>query len=96
MALSTRACENRHLHNSLRLLLIYFVICSIVTHRVDLEDFPALYRVFDKRVPGLEKVIVDTKFSKEFGRRGSKCPQLTRIEDIEFVEDSPDEFPSIN
>jgi hypothetical protein len=54
---------------------------SVLTHRVPLEDMPALYKAFDERVPGLEKVIVDTKFSEEFGKRGKGCPPLSRVED---------------
>ncbi|KAJ2924063.1 hypothetical protein H1R20_g13030, partial [Candolleomyces eurysporus] len=53
----------------------------VLTHRVPLEDMPALYKAFDERVPGLEKVIVDTKFSKEFGKRGKGCPPLSRVGD---------------
>lgn len=33
----------------------------MVSHRVDLEDFPALYDRFDKRHAGVEKVFVQTK-----------------------------------
>jgi threonine dehydrogenase-like Zn-dependent dehydrogenase len=32
----------------------------MVTHRVDINDFPALYNKFDKRVAGVEKVFVQT------------------------------------
>ncbi|KAJ6488182.1 GroES-like protein [Mycena vitilis] len=35
----------------------------ILTHRVALEEFPALYASFDKRLGGVEKVFVETKFS---------------------------------
>ena len=36
-------------------------ISSIVTHRVDIEDFPALYSKYDERYAGVEKVFVSTK-----------------------------------
>lgn len=55
----------------------------VVTHRVPLEDMPALYAAFDKRVAGVEKVIVDTKFTESYGVRGKACPRLTRVKDWE-------------
>jgi threonine dehydrogenase-like Zn-dependent dehydrogenase len=33
----------------------------MITHRVDLEDFPALYKKFDERYAGVNKVFVQTK-----------------------------------
>ncbi len=36
-------------------------ISHLVTHRVGLEDFPALYKKFDERYAGVEKVFVETK-----------------------------------
>ncbi|KAK7000742.1 chaperonin 10-like protein [Favolaschia claudopus] len=36
---------------------------SILTHRVSIDEFPALYASFDKRLGGVEKVFVKTKFS---------------------------------
>lgn len=44
---------------------------------------PALYAAFDKRIAGVEKVIVDTKFSESEGVRGKGCPPLTRVSDWE-------------
>ena len=38
-----------------------FDVQSLVSHRVDIEDFPELYKQFDKRVAGVEKVFVQTK-----------------------------------
>jgi threonine dehydrogenase-like Zn-dependent dehydrogenase len=35
----------------------------MITHRVPFEDFAKLYRAFDKRLDGVEKVFVQTKFS---------------------------------
>ena len=34
---------------------------EIVTHRVGIEDFPELYRKFDERYAGVQKVFVETK-----------------------------------
>jgi len=50
----------------------------MISHRVDLEDFPLLYEKFDKRVAGVEKVFVQTKFS---GPPGAGCPPLTKVAD---------------
>ena len=38
-----------------------FDVSQLVTHRVDIEDFPELYKQFDKRVAGVNKVFVQTK-----------------------------------
>lgn len=38
-----------------------FNVHLLVTHRVGIEDFPALYESFDKRQAGVEKVFVETK-----------------------------------
>ncbi|TEB25776.1 GroES-like protein [Coprinellus micaceus] len=46
----------------------------VVTHRVPLEDMPGI------RTAGVEKVIVDTKFSESEGVRGKGCPPLTRTQ----------------
>ncbi|KAJ7362776.1 chaperonin 10-like protein [Mycena albidolilacea] len=47
----------------------------VLTHRVPLDDFPALYASFDKRVGGVKKVFVETKFSPPpFG-----APRLSRV-----------------
>ncbi|KAF6747523.1 R,R-butanediol dehydrogenase [Ephemerocybe angulata] len=53
----------------------------IVTHRVPLEDMPRLYAAFDKRAGGVEKVIVDTKWTEQYGVRGKGCPPLSRVAD---------------
>ena len=37
-----------------------FYVRSIVTHRVPIEDFPKLYKKFDERYAGVEKVFVTT------------------------------------
>lgn len=51
---------------------------SIVTHRVGLEDFPRLYEAFDKRINGVEKVFVETKFSNP---PSAGCPTLSKVDD---------------
>lgn len=61
----------------------------VVTHRVPLEDMPQLYAAFDKRVDGLEKVIVDTKFTEQYGKRGKACPPLTRVDSIGSTASKP-------
>jgi threonine dehydrogenase-like Zn-dependent dehydrogenase len=33
---------------------------DLVTHRVDINDFPALYKKFDERYAGVVKVFVST------------------------------------
>jgi len=38
-----------------------FDLHTLITHRVDIEDFPALYKKFDERWAGVEKVFVTTK-----------------------------------
>lgn len=38
-----------------------FDVSMLVSHRVDIEDFPELYAKFDKRYAGVEKVFVQTK-----------------------------------
>ncbi|KJA21392.1 hypothetical protein HYPSUDRAFT_140565 [Hypholoma sublateritium FD-334 SS-4] len=50
----------------------------IITHRVPLEDMPQLYDAFDKRLSGVEKVFVETRFSSE---PSEGCPSLTRVDD---------------
>ncbi|KAJ7217737.1 GroES-like protein [Mycena pura] len=52
----------------------------VVTHRVALEEFPALYVAFDKRVGGVEKVFVETKFS---AHAAEGTPKLSRVVDWE-------------
>jgi len=51
----------------------------MVTHRVPLDDVPALYAAFDKREAGVEKVFVETKFTTE--KPGPGCPSLSRVDD---------------
>jgi len=50
----------------------------VVTHRVALEEFPALYVSFDKRLGGVEKVFVETKFSAPVA---AGTPRLSRVAD---------------
>ncbi|KAI0652251.1 GroES-like protein [Trametes meyenii] len=50
----------------------------MITHRVDIEEFPTLYDAFDKRVGGVEKVFVQTKFSNP---PSSGCPPLSRVDE---------------
>jgi len=50
----------------------------ILTHRVGLEDFPRLYEAFDKRINGVEKVFVETKFSNP---PSAGCPTLSKVDD---------------
>jgi len=50
----------------------------MVTHRVDIEDFPKLYDRFDKRHAGVSKVFVQTKASE---KPGNGYPQLTKVDD---------------
>ncbi|KAJ6572755.1 GroES-like protein [Mycena vulgaris] len=50
----------------------------VVTHRVALDEFPELYAAFDKRVGGVEKVFVETKFSAP---PSAGAPPLSRVAD---------------
>jgi hypothetical protein len=50
----------------------------MVTHRVPLEDMEKLYRAFDKREGGVEKVFVQTKFSSP---PSPGFPKLSRVDD---------------
>jgi len=50
----------------------------MVTHRVPIEDFPKLYKAFDKREGGVVKVFVETKFSNP---PTPGCPTLSRVDD---------------
>ena len=50
----------------------------MISHRVDIEDFPKLYAAFDKRVAGVEKVFVQTKFSSP---PTPGCPTLTKVDE---------------
>lgn len=38
-----------------------FDVAALVSHRVSIEDFPALYKKFDERYAGVIKVFVETK-----------------------------------
>jgi len=55
-----------------------FKIEDLVTHRVDIEDFPALYKKFDERYAGVVKVFVETKFSE---KPAPGFPQLSKVSD---------------
>jgi threonine dehydrogenase-like Zn-dependent dehydrogenase len=50
----------------------------MITHRVPLDDFEELYAKFDARVDGVEKVFVETRFSKG-AMPGT--PALSRVQD---------------
>ncbi|KAJ6523463.1 GroES-like protein [Mycena vulgaris] len=50
----------------------------VVTHRVSLDEFPDLYASFDKRMGGVEKVFVETKFS---ALPSAGAPPLSRVAD---------------
>ena len=50
----------------------------MITHRVPIEDMAKLYAAFDKRIAGVEKVFVETKFSAP---PSANCPKLTRVDD---------------
>ncbi|KAL7409208.1 GroES-like protein [Mrakia frigida] len=51
----------------------------MISHRVPLEDFKELYDKFDKRVGGIQKVFVETRFSNP---PSAGCPKTTRAKDI--------------
>jgi len=55
----------------------------MITHRVDIEDFPKLYEKFDQRYAGVNKVFVQTKASSPPGKN---CPQLTKVDDWANVQ----------
>ena len=48
----------------------------VVSHRVPLDDMPALYAAFDKRVAGVEKVFVETRFSRA---PAPGCPTISCV-----------------
>ncbi|KAF5372230.1 hypothetical protein D9758_005003 [Tetrapyrgos nigripes] len=50
----------------------------MISHRVPLEDMDKLYRAFDKRVDGVEKVFVETQFSSP---HSAGCPKTSRVDD---------------
>jgi len=50
----------------------------MITHRVPIEDMTKLYAAFDKRIDGVEKVFVETKFSDP---PMTGCPRTSRVDD---------------
>lgn len=48
----------------------------MITHRVPLDDMAELYKSFDKRLDGVQKVFVETKFSSP---SAEGCPTTTRV-----------------
>lgn len=50
----------------------------MISHRVPLEDMAKLYAAFDKRVGGVEKVFVETRFSSP---PSDGAPKLSRVDD---------------
>jgi len=50
----------------------------MVSHRVDIEDFPKLYEKFDKRYDAVNKVFVQTKASEQPGKG---YPQLSKVDE---------------
>ncbi|THU98140.1 GroES-like protein [Dendrothele bispora CBS 962.96] len=50
----------------------------VLTHRVPLDDMDKLYKAFDNRVDGVEKVFVQTKFSDP---PSEGCPKLSRVDE---------------
>ena len=56
-----------------------FDISLILTHRFKIEDLAKLYAKFDKRVEGLLKCFVETRFSDP---PKAGYPRLTRVDDL--------------
>ncbi|KAG8750427.1 hypothetical protein FRC11_010423 [Ceratobasidium sp. 423] len=52
----------------------------MITHRVPIDDMAKLYTAFDKRIDGMEKVFVETKFSAPPSKG---CPTLSRVDEWE-------------
>lgn len=52
----------------------------MISHRVSIEEFPELYQAFDKRIAGVEKVFVETKFSN---KPSVGCPNLSKVSEWE-------------
>jgi len=50
----------------------------VVTHRFDIEEFPALYKAFQARKGGVEKVYIQTQFSAP----QTVGPKLTKVADL--------------
>jgi threonine dehydrogenase-like Zn-dependent dehydrogenase len=55
----------------------------IITHRVPFEDMPNLYKAFDKKESGVEKVFVETKFSRP---PTVGYPTTTRVEEWDHLK----------
>ncbi|QRV96683.1 alcohol dehydrogenase [Ceratobasidium sp. AG-Ba] len=51
---------------------------SMITHRVPIDDMAKLYTAFDKRINGVEKVFVETRFSNP---PSSGCPTTSRVDE---------------
>jgi len=56
-----------------------FDVSLILTHRFSIEEFSELYGKFDKRVDGLLKTFVETKFSSP---AANGYPKLTKVADL--------------
>ncbi|CAE6486669.1 unnamed protein product [Rhizoctonia solani] len=52
----------------------------MITHRVPIDDMAKLYTAFDKRIDGVEKVFVETRFSAPPSKG---CPTLSRVDEWE-------------
>ncbi|KAF8747660.1 GroES-like protein, partial [Rhizoctonia solani] len=52
----------------------------MITHRVPIDDMAKLYAAFDKRIAGVEKVFVETRFSNP---PSQGCPTVSRVDDWE-------------
>ena len=63
----------------------------MISHRVDIEDFPKLYAAFDKRDGGVEKVFVQTKFSNP---PSPGCPTLSKVEEWSSIVHMLSQHPS--
>lgn len=48
----------------------------MVSHRVSIDEMDILYKKYDERMPGLQKVFVETKFSDP---PAPGAPQLTSL-----------------
>ena len=52
----------------------------MITHRTPLEDMPKLYAAFDKRLDGVEKVFVETRFSDK-PDAAAGCPSVKSVDE---------------
>ncbi|KAB5593158.1 Zinc-type alcohol dehydrogenase [Ceratobasidium theobromae] len=50
----------------------------MITHRVPIDDMAKLYKAFDKRIDGVEKVFVETRFSSPPSKG---CPATSRVDE---------------